>query len=292
MSGPSFTQTVRVKPLDSDVEQLAGARNGAALPPGIAYVAPPAQDAPLSLDDQEKVRIMMLAMEKVITELVKKDAAPKRSRAAPPAGAGACARLWFRFLRCNLMKLVKGEDLSAEDADTAVNTLTLVCALILTIPFSVMGSIGRDFWENSAATALTCPQASRAPDFMRHSLTQALTTMHAMTYSSIGAIVLAVGYYLLRPKADDVFQDWWSRGRFPVIFILCLTATAVVATMTLYGQLVAYQLLVGFNSDLCAALVPFPNNASTSMMRQYITTMCTGPGLLGLLCLTSTLLML
>ncbi len=49
-----------------------------------------------------------------------------------------------------------GVGLDYTDADNAVNTVTLVAALMLTIPFSVMGTFGNQFWDQLQQDLSVC----------------------------------------------------------------------------------------------------------------------------------------
>jgi hypothetical protein len=60
----------------------------------------------------------------------------------PAAGSGMGPIGWFksRYHSSSLRKFAEGTDMKSEDADAAVNTLTLVSALILTIPYSLVSA--------------------------------------------------------------------------------------------------------------------------------------------------------
>lgn len=47
----------------------------------------------------------------------------------------------------NLREIFVGKYVTSEDIDNVVNTLTLVNALILTIPYGIMSSTGPDYWD-------------------------------------------------------------------------------------------------------------------------------------------------
>jgi uncharacterized membrane protein len=161
-----------------------------------------------------------------------------------------------------------------------------VSALLLTIPFSVFGNFGRDYWDSVETLFASCsPPVS--DDVLSVWYNGTVNAMNAVTYACVGCIVLAVFYYILRPKEPDVFAEWWYRGRWVATFIFCFTATAVIASMTLYGQLVVAQWYVGFSSNVCGIV---PSFTAPDKMR-YFAGMVLGVGTLVVVWFVSFLLM-
>ena len=61
--------------------------------------------------------------------------------------SGACCRaVCRRYRQSTLHDFLIGK-LTYEDADSAVNTISVVAALMLTIPFSILGSFNSDYWD-------------------------------------------------------------------------------------------------------------------------------------------------
>jgi hypothetical protein len=205
--------------------------------------------------DAESVRIVAEALEKIARKLNPSSSKHSQQPLTEPEIAVRSPRrcsnyLRYRFLHSGLWKLTTGEGLSYEDADTTVNTLTLVAALLLTIPFSLVGTLTVEFWQGLQEELAACP-APQHPGYASKMYHESRDTLSCMTYTCIGAIIVAVMYYILRPKNDADFGKWWSHGRWGV-FVLCgMTASAVVATMTLYGTLVGASVLMRFPGDIC-----------------------------------------
>jgi hypothetical protein len=206
--------------------------------------------------DAASVKIVAEALEKIARKLHQSPKPRSHGQALTEPGIAVrspsrCSKyLRHRFVHSGLWKLSTGEGLSYEDADTTVNTLTLVAALLLTIPFSLIGNLTVEFWQGVEDELIACP-APQHPEYAAYVYNQARDTLSCMTYSCIGAIINAVFYYILRPKHDEDFSKWWSHGRWGVFVLTGMTAAAVIATMTLYGTLVGASVLLRFPGDIC-----------------------------------------
>jgi hypothetical protein len=141
--------------------------------------------------------------------------------------------------------------LTTEDADNAVNTMALVAALLLTIPFSLVGSLNQEYWDDLAETINGCKPAVPAESSPQAVFMTVFRPLNALVYFSMGAIMLAVFYFLLRPSENDMFEAWWKRGRFALALILVSAVSAVVCAFTVYNTLVAGQVFMGFSDNIC-----------------------------------------
>ncbi len=150
-----------------------------------------------------------------------------------------------------LKRYYEGEGVEAEDADTAVSTLTLVAALVLTIPFGMIGNFGPDYWSWLSDEHARCVVDGNNFPSARHMYNFVFNLLNTTIYSSISAIIMAMIYYLFRPKQSDVFQKWWFRGRWALVFILVAVAICIISIMTLSGGVLAAQWYVSFSGDLC-----------------------------------------
>ena len=142
---------------------------------------------------------------------------------------------------------------TAASADTTVNTLTLVCSLIMTIPYGLMGSTQAGAWdavEKSIASCMGCVTTeSGAPwkwacppgvvlnagwsgsveDILSWRFFRVSNALLFTMYSALATIVLAVIWYVTRPNGHSGaqprdrlhFRTWWFRGRF-LLFCICL----------------------------------------------------------------------
>ena len=184
-----------------------------------------------------------------------------------------------RFRNTNLYKIVHGSDLAAADVDAVVGSLGVVASLLLTVPFSLMGSLNMAFWDNLAAALKACgPPNTFTAEMVFRTVYEPL---NALLYFSMGSILLCVLYYVLRPTAKDadardkLFASWWSRGRFAFLLLVTFEISAVVCAFTLFNVLVPGQWLVGFSSTICDhSSSPFGVRTDTD--KRYMTAVAGG----------------
>lgn len=165
-----------------------------------------------------------------------------------------------RLTKGNLTKFWKGDSVRVQDSDAVVNTMALVAALLLTIPFSLVGSLNTSYWDEVLANLQACPDHLILP----FTPAEAFSFLHALlvnplcaiVYLAMGSILTAVFYYVLRPGEDLEFREWWSRGRWGLGLIFACTIAGVVCAFILFNVLVPARTLVGSSADLCASLSP------------------------------------
>lgn len=174
------------------------------------------------------------------------------------------APLWDKvkrkFTHGNLAKFLgtgaQGSTLSSSDADSIVNTMALVGALILTIPFGIIGSLNTGFWDalRDTMSAAKCPPIlgdERADfDTIYKNIVQ---TLCVLVYMAMGSLLMSVVYYTVRPSDDDEFDEWWPKGRWAVGFIFACTVSGVVCTFCLFNYLVPAQWFVAGTPEVCAS---------------------------------------
>jgi len=152
----------------------------------------------------------------------------------------------YRWEHSNIRKFYLGEGLSSKEVDDVVNALSLVNALILTIPFGVIMSLGSDYWDWVAINIVKCDYQS-----YRYAYTIAMRCLYGGAYSSMTCIILSVLYYILRPD-NDYFDEWYTRGKWPILAIASGTITSIVCMLTLFGLLGGWY--TSSTDDFCNTL--------------------------------------
>jgi predicted membrane channel-forming protein YqfA (hemolysin III family) len=144
------------------------------------------------------------------------------------------------------MDMFVGEDVTCEEVDNVVNTVTLMNALILTVPYGIMTAANFEYWDWVESTLDACPSTkfSYHQDFRTFS-----STFNAAVYSTICVLIMAMFYYLLRPKDDTKFRHWWKSTRYVVILMLIGTITAVVSLVAVSNWLFSWYMIP--TSKLC-----------------------------------------
>ena len=164
-----------------------------------------------------------------------------------------------RWMRSKVRDYWLGESLSQQSADDAVNTFTLINALVLTIPVALIGYMTYEFWDWVKSTNdANCPDKDLY-DTLYDAFTFRLATIFTTCGSSLGIGLL---YFTLRPEGgkdgelseirkikNDIFHAWWKQGKY-IMLILVLSS---VLTSILTYMMLAYMLSTVVNStgSLC-----------------------------------------
>jgi hypothetical protein len=154
--------------------------------------------------------------------------------------------LWQRLQDNTLKDMFIGKDITSGDVDNVVNTLTLMNALILTIPYGIMSSAGYDYWDWVENTLAACPKTiySVPQDFRQFG-----NAFNSVIYSTISVLLCAMAYYLLRPKADKKFRKWWKFARYVILIMLLGTSTSCVSLVACSTWMFSWYMIP--TSKLC-----------------------------------------
>ena len=131
------------------------------------------------------------------------------------------------------------DGISSDDVDVTVNTMSLVNALLLAIPFSCMGSFQNqslDWFETNLSACST----------WKYDIDQAMDQLQQIIvctiYLPIGALVLACIYYVSRPSKSMIgneennnrpFQTWFRRGRYIILIFSVMTVGSILLSIFL-----------------------------------------------------------
>jgi hypothetical protein len=129
----------------------------------------------------------------------------------------------YRINNSNLKKYYLGRGLSIEEADEVVNSFALINALVLTIPFSILASYSDSFWDWLNENNDQCDGNSyqKVADLL-------LNTLYATAYSSMTSLIIAILYYILRPKNKEYFKIWYGHAKWAIFIMFFMTATGII----------------------------------------------------------------
>ena len=141
-----------------------------------------------------------------------------------------------RFRNSNLHKYFIEGDIGSVEADQCVDTLALVNALLLTVPFQALAYASNIYWDWIESELESCTDVSHYKyydfDYIYRST---INSFYVLTFASATALSIAAFYYILRPKEEVIFSYWWNRGCRWVIIVMMLTSIASCwATMSLF----------------------------------------------------------
>ena len=168
-----------------------------------------------------------------------------------------------RIKTSNLCTCWYYNDMDIIDSDAIVNSVTVVNALLLTIPFALIGAYNASFWEWEMNNLASCnggtyntttqvfsPSQLNQDGFHIYSFVTS-NVLNCAFSSSIG-LILATIYYTLRPRNQSIFIQWWPRGKYSIFFILVFTAVAIFCLLSLFGMSVS--LLLSSDQYTCHAM--------------------------------------
>ena len=85
-----------------------------------------------------------------------------------------------------------------EDMDTKVNSMGLISALVLTIPFGLFTSLGNDYWSGLAQAIIDCGSDTKSTS-IGPAKDGLLNNLIASLVASVLGIILSTFYYLFKP---------------------------------------------------------------------------------------------
>jgi hypothetical protein len=99
----------------------------------------------------------------------------------------------------NLKRYIMGHKLNLSVVETCMSTMTLVNALVLTIPYGFVGNLSSEFWDN----LLLSMEIHGCDQYFYYYYYNMRNDVMAVTYASIAAIVIAVFFYVLKPGFEE-----------------------------------------------------------------------------------------
>lgn len=116
--------------------------------------------------------------------------------------------------------------------DAGVNSMALICALILTIPFGLMGTLDQDHWSAVSDQIADCPGGSLRGYSFEDFFYETMNNIVCVIYSAMSGLVLSTLYYVFKPKDDMNMPKWKIIKQRLLIFLLFVsTITSVVGLL-------------------------------------------------------------
>lgn len=125
-----------------------------------------------------------------------------------------------------------GTTIGSSEIDSAIGTFTIVNAVILEIPFNVIGNMNYVFWDWLEVSLNDCDNTgglyTQIQNYMQNSL-------YVVIYSTISGIMISILYFILRPTDVAKFAVWWRRGRWVVLLNIICTIVSILAIITVFS---------------------------------------------------------
>jgi hypothetical protein len=176
-----------------------------------------------ALDNEDKVRLSALVMEN----------GPK------PFRSGV------------LSFILDSDAVDFDHQDSAMNAMALICALLLTVPYGVIGSLNDSYFSTLEATFAACDNGrtwdKRTFSFEYQQHVQNLT---CTVFSSMIGLIFSTIYYLFKPSKFARPPRYVIMKQKILVSLMCVvTTSAVVGIMDLTAVLLNYY-TVQF-ADIC-----------------------------------------
>lgn len=150
----------------------------------------------------------------------------------------------YRMHHSNLRKYYYGKDLTIEEADQVVNAFALINALVLTIPFNVLGNFDSSFWDWLYQNNQHCDGNS-----YQKVVNSLIDELYTTAYSAMTALIIALMFYILRPKNELSFKQWYRRAKWAIIVMFFATITGIIGMLTNFGSMAGWY--ASRSGDLC-----------------------------------------
>jgi hypothetical protein len=134
----------------------------------------------------------------------------------------------------------KRETLWERISDNNLKDMFIGRALILTIPYGIMASTGYDYWDWVENTLAACEttEFSYKQDFTLFRI-----AFSGVVYCTISVLLMAMAYYLLRPKTDAKFRRWWKYARYVILMMLLGTVISCVGLVGITSWLFSWYMI-------------------------------------------------
>mmetsp|Transcript_16078 Transcript_16078/g.15429 ORF Transcript_16078/g.15429 Transcript_16078/m.15429 type:complete len:361 (-) Transcript_16078:151-1233(-) len=148
---------------------------------------------------------------------------------------------------------VPGNNHIIEEPDAGISAMALVCALILTIPFGIFGSLTDGFFASVREAIEKCPgnppqtiTGWTYPDMYLRTMQSFSTSLYC---SMMGIIVTSI-YYIFKPLPGKDMRKWClSQGRVLLVLMFLVTTASLSGLMAIGFYLLYFS--AGEYKDLC-----------------------------------------
>jgi hypothetical protein len=127
-----------------------------------------------------------------------------------------------------------------EDFDAGVNAMALLCALMLSIPFEIVGNLDYDNLDEMRILFTKCESDEFDFDDVYSTYRGSFL---ATVYWAIAGMILATFYFLFKRMDEEEYKLWRWKARYLVISLFFSTAFAICSLILLTNMYFDYYLL-------------------------------------------------
>ena len=131
--------------------------------------------------------------------------------------------------------------------------VALVQALLLKISPSLMLNLsGTQFWSDLEESITECDIPGTENIWYHQIFIPLWGLIIASISTQAGGLVLAILYFLFRPKGEESFQIWWKRGFYASL--LAVSCVLISIACTLVSLLYFLLYLIVPSNQICATM--------------------------------------
>jgi hypothetical protein len=152
--------------------------------------------------------------------------------------------------RSNFYNFVFDLDAASSTYDTAFSAISIVSALLLTIPFSLSSTFDSDFLETLTTTIENCPENTKWGRAFStiHSINNVINTSNQLNtnifFSSLIGLLVTTMYFILKPSNLE-FMTKWSKVKLKLLALLGAGALFVnMISIMILGMYVSSYVMV------------------------------------------------
>jgi hypothetical protein len=168
-------------------------------------------------------------------------------------GTSELAKKKLKFQRRSLLNGIQrffSEDetgASYDDFDAGVNSMALLCGLVLGVPYQVLSSLDYSNLDWLKAELALCPKDDWQYNHIYTGYRMAYT---GTVYFSISGMVFATFYFLFKRNDLQDFLVWRRKARWMVVIQFFTTAMAMISLILLTNLYFEF-FLINTESDIC-----------------------------------------
>ena len=130
-----------------------------------------------------------------------------------------------------------------EDFDAGVNAMALLCALLLSVPFDIIGNIDKNYLNFLQQQLDLCTEDERSVFGYDLIYSTYRGSFLATVYFSISGMIFATFYFLFKRTDEADYKVWRRKARWLVISLFFATAFAICSLILLTNMYFDYYLL-------------------------------------------------
>ena len=149
-----------------------------------------------------------------------------------------------KLMKSGFARFISTEDVEVEDLDQGVNAMALLNALILTIPYQLIGAVGSDYFNWLKDELALCKHHTTSAGYnFRDIQLFYREELLCCIYASICGLILSTFYFLFKRSHPSETGVWKEKARLLIILLFVCTGVSLIALMALSNTFVSWYFI-------------------------------------------------